>query len=720
MYRPRHGVTRALFLATVVLAVGLAAHGPAARAQSGGASITASKSTAQIGETIQLCYRVPGPGPITITDIQPNGSHVLVSGVDDGTGGCVPLTITPPAGQECFRLDYQSSRGSGSTQTCIQVVGASSPQPQPQPQPAASISVSADRGAGAVYYIGDPITICVRVSVRSYVRLTDILADGSSRVIYERYIDGQDCFQATITPPAGREIVRAQISCPPGAVCAAVYIGDEVGFTVADRPPPPPTSQPQPTTISVSIDRGPGATYYVGESMTVCVTVSSRITVRVSDNPENQPSRTIAEREMAGQECLQATVASPAGSHTIRAQVQGRLQVYIGDEVRLVVAERQPQQPNPDGGTLGPVDIDGFCKHLHGPEAYASYNDHFGDLQTWWCNWPAPQGRAFTGMRPDDDANYNPDIYGPSHSLTSACKWQYGRQDIRARQRTPDDPNSWYCTSDSGPGPGNPPNAGEPNCHDHILVVVQGIGSSSNTAQETFADILSGMSQRYDHLVAFSYAAPGQPYTPGDTLQNLSRSADAMHRLIADRISQCDGATIDIIGHSMGGVVALDYLFTTIEPQRTNEGSHIKHLITLDSPVRGSTQDTLVNWGTILGNLSHAFDVLNSEAARELVARHKSEEATGQTTRLNQGLVRALTGRTIIRTFASYDDLLVPWDTATIPGVEEVWSLGNWLWPVFDCLPLPWTDGSSCVGHDQVLRDGAVKQAILDVLDSQP
>ena len=84
-----------------------------------------------IGEPIQICYTVPGSGRVSITDILPDGrTQVLLSGYDDGTGGCFWATITPPAGTECLRLDYATSAGSGSTQTCFQVV-ATTPPSQP-------------------------------------------------------------------------------------------------------------------------------------------------------------------------------------------------------------------------------------------------------------------------------------------------------------------------------------------------------------------------------------------------------------------------------------------------------------------------------------------------------------------------------------------------------------------------------------------------------------
>jgi len=88
---------------------------------SGGGSISTDQGQYSIGAPIRICYTVPGPGPVTVTDNQADGtSHNLLSVVDDGTGWCFAATITPPAGTECLRLDY----GGGSAQTCFQVGGA--------------------------------------------------------------------------------------------------------------------------------------------------------------------------------------------------------------------------------------------------------------------------------------------------------------------------------------------------------------------------------------------------------------------------------------------------------------------------------------------------------------------------------------------------------------------------------------------------------------------
>jgi hypothetical protein len=89
------------------------------------ASISTNKNVYQIGEVAYVCYRVPGPGQVTITDILADGrTQVFLQGFDDGTGSCVPGIVTPPTGTECMRLDYSTAVGSGSRQTCFLVQGS--------------------------------------------------------------------------------------------------------------------------------------------------------------------------------------------------------------------------------------------------------------------------------------------------------------------------------------------------------------------------------------------------------------------------------------------------------------------------------------------------------------------------------------------------------------------------------------------------------------------
>ena len=86
-------------------------------------TIGTNKSVYQAGEWIQVCYTVPAAGYIQITDHQGLDVKTILSGYDDGTGGCFWGQVTPPFGQECLRIRYWFPYGGSTTrQTCFQVI----------------------------------------------------------------------------------------------------------------------------------------------------------------------------------------------------------------------------------------------------------------------------------------------------------------------------------------------------------------------------------------------------------------------------------------------------------------------------------------------------------------------------------------------------------------------------------------------------------------------
>jgi len=99
-----------------------------ARAQTGSVSVSTDKSQYQIGDPVNICYTVAGPGPVTITDTLADGTEQQVfQAVDDGTGYCFSGTITPPAGTECLAIQSISAAGTGSNRSCFQVQAGTPP-----------------------------------------------------------------------------------------------------------------------------------------------------------------------------------------------------------------------------------------------------------------------------------------------------------------------------------------------------------------------------------------------------------------------------------------------------------------------------------------------------------------------------------------------------------------------------------------------------------------
>lgn len=249
-------------LALLVMTAALAPRPQTTAAQSGGASIRTDKPQYRIGEPIQVCYTVPGPGPVTVTDIQGGVSQVIMSGNDDGTGGCTTGVTTPPPGQECFRLDYAGPRGSGSRQTCVQIVGSSA-TPPPTPVPSiGQLSITTDK---SLYQVGDPIRLCYTVPGPGAITITALNADGSSRVVLSGNDDGRgDCVTSTMGPETGTRCMRLDYSGPTGAssrqvcvqVAGASTPAPTIGICVIGVPSgcnsAVPTPAPTPTPIELS------------------------------------------------------------------------------------------------------------------------------------------------------------------------------------------------------------------------------------------------------------------------------------------------------------------------------------------------------------------------------------------------------------------------------------------------------------------------------------
>lgn len=145
------------------------------------------------------------------------------------------------------------------------------------------------------------------------------------------------------------------------------------------------------------------------------------------------------------------------------------------------------------------------------------------------------------------------------------------------------------------------PHIGGPNLADRMKSITHAI---QNRAWETSGDA-SFLDAR--DVVTFSYAntyedcSTGKTYQAGDlpsptgfyavyepnaTCAGVQQAADRLKQLI-DRIIQLEpGTQVDIIGHSMGGMVAV-YLMATLSE---DEKERVHSIVTLDSPLLGEPQ----------------------------------------------------------------------------------------------------------------------------------
>jgi hypothetical protein len=126
-----------------------------------------------------------------------------------------------------------------------------------------------------------------------------------------------------------------------------------------------------------------------------------------------------------------------------------------------------------------------------------------------------------------------------------------------------------------------PPN---PN---HVIAIA-GLGSRTG---EPPLD-LTHIGYRADDVTELSYAGGdgrgGQaPYAPADTWEGVHEAALRLRDELRARWSQAAGQAVDLVGHSLGGVVALYYLLVLHDPADPSLPP-IGHVATIASPLEGA------------------------------------------------------------------------------------------------------------------------------------
>ncbi len=140
--------------------------------------------------------------------------------------------------------------------------------------------------------------------------------------------------------------------------------------------------------------------------------------------------------------------------------------------------------------------------------------------------------------------------------------------------------------------PATPPN-------DNIAVAVAGI--SSQTYGALRADMYEHGPEElgYDHdrIYHFSYAGPGgdrlhTPYRPTETYGDIAGAARRLRDQLVDIKRLHPDAEVDLIAHSMGGLVVRRFLATLAKDERAAL-PRIEHLVTFTSPHRGASLASL-------------------------------------------------------------------------------------------------------------------------------
>ncbi len=133
------------------------------------------------------------------------------------------------------------------------------------------------------------------------------------------------------------------------------------------------------------------------------------------------------------------------------------------------------------------------------------------------------------------------------------------------------------------------PALAETSGQEHLRVVfVGGLGSTATSNQLTFGPLsgalTSGAGYARDDLLTFGYAG-------GDTCQPLSSSAEQLAGYMRDLRDSKQADGVVLVGHSMGGVVALDAAAHLLQlTQQDAARPFVRRIITVDSPLGGLTR----------------------------------------------------------------------------------------------------------------------------------
>ena len=138
-----------------------------------------------------------------------------------------------------------------------------------------------------------------------------------------------------------------------------------------------------------------------------------------------------------------------------------------------------------------------------------------------------------------------------------------------------------------------------PAPNDNIAVAVAGI--SSSTRRRVNADMYEHGPEELGYpearIYRFSYAGLRgprlhRPYAPADTYGDIARAAARLQRLMSEIGRRHPGARVDLIAHSMGGLVARRYL-THAAKRGAGDLPRVEHLVTLATPHAGAAMALL-------------------------------------------------------------------------------------------------------------------------------
>lgn len=111
---------------------------------------------------------------------------------------------------------------------------------------------------------------------------------------------------------------------------------------------------------------------------------------------------------------------------------------------------------------------------------------------------------------------------------------------------------------------------------------------AASRARATFHLLLRSLGDAHVRYlpIYYSYSRTNpHAYRPGDTRQAVPQSVDALNRQLRAVRQKDPAAQIDLVGYSLGGVVATSWVISVARPHGLLRSIH--SIVTLDSPIKG-------------------------------------------------------------------------------------------------------------------------------------
>jgi pimeloyl-ACP methyl ester carboxylesterase len=125
------------------------------------------------------------------------------------------------------------------------------------------------------------------------------------------------------------------------------------------------------------------------------------------------------------------------------------------------------------------------------------------------------------------------------------------------------------------------------------VVFVGGLGSSQRLNAATFGPLASALVDQAgfaaSDLLTFSYDPSAASYAPIQTCQPLATSAEQVAGFVRQLRDQHQADGVVLVGHSMGGVVALEAA-SEMDDLTDPRAPFVRRVITIDSPLGGLTR----------------------------------------------------------------------------------------------------------------------------------